>query len=463
MTTPRALPWFTDLRALILLLVVVFLSRLPFLGAGYGLHWDAWGNARIAQEMFQTGEYKMIRVPGAPVYEVTIALLSWGGPWMLNGLSAVAGIACVGIFALLARRYGCRDWLLAAATFGFCNVLYVNSVTSKDFAFSCALVLLSTLLVAKNRPGAAGVVLGLAMGSRLTSGTMALPLALLLFQTSPDKDRVKRLIWFATSTTVVSLVVFIPAFLRYGFAFLTFYKPVYYPPLSIVAHRGTVEVWSALGCFGLLLAAIGTVVVWGRTSSVNNGSTREALAWSSIILLHGTLYAVFPDQAGYFLPAVPFTILLLARFSPRWLFRTFCVMVIAGVFVSWDHGVEAGPIFRDRSDRLGMIANVRNFYSYARTIPGQNVFVVGGYYHGLSLIAPESRNGNFVYLLTKKELDDYTQAGFTIYYLPAIRQFEYDVNGIDLAQYGAIDVYAFRQAQDKSKVLTAPANKKERP
>jgi hypothetical protein len=78
------------------------------------------------------------------------------------------------------------------------------------------------------------------------------------------------------------------------------------------------------------------------------------------------------------------------------------------------------------------------------------VFVIGAFYHGIGLIAPESQTGHFVYLLTAKELTQYLKDGFTIYYLPAIRQFEYDVYGIDLAQYGGIDVYAFHEAQKKS-------------
>jgi len=45
------------------------------------------------------------------------------------------------------------------------------------------------------------------------------------------------------------------------------------------------------------------------------------------------------------------------------------------------------------------------------------------------------------------QLAEYLKGGFTIYYLPAIRQFEYDVHGIDLAKYGAIDVHAFHEAQ----------------
>jgi hypothetical protein len=452
MTKPqRALAWLSDGNALILLLVVVLLSRLPFLGAGYGLHWDAWGNAKIARQIAETGHYTMARVPGAPAYELSIALLSWGGPWTLNGLSALGGVACVGIFALLARRYGCRDWLLAAAALGFSSVMYVSSVTSKDFTVACALVLLSWLFIGKNRPAAAGVALGLAMGCRLTSGLMALPLALALLDRVPREQRIRQLGWFALTTAGVAIVTFLPAFLQYGFSFLTYFKPVYYPSWMTVAYRGTVDVWGMAGCVGLAVAAIGVFALRRRDRSIKDAPARDLLAWGAVILIYTVLYLAFPDQAGYFLPAVPFVLLMLARHSPRWLFQVFCLTTILGAFVTWDNGApSSGAIFQDRTERLRTIANVRNFYNYARTIPGRNVFVIGGFYHGIGLIAPESDAGHFVYLLTANELREYIKEGFTIYYLPAIRQFEYDVHGIDLAQYGAIDVYAFHEAQKKT-------------
>lgn len=446
----RVLPWLNGGKGLTLLLAVVLLSRVPFLGAGYGLHWDAWGNAKAARQMAETGHYVMARVPGAPVYELTISLLSWGGPWALNGFSALCGVACVGIFALLARQYQCRDWLLASAAFAFTSVMYISSVTAKDFTLSCALVLLSSLFIAHSRPAAAGVALGLAMGCRLPCGLMALPLALILLGGQAREHRFRQLLWFAITSAAVVAVTFMPAFLQYGSSFLTTYKPVYYPRWETVAYRGTIEVWSVVGCGGLAAATIGALAVRRGTRSIQAAQARDPLAWGAVILLYSALYVAFPDQAAYWLPALPFTILILARFSPRWLFQAFCVMTIVGAFVSWGHGAPAdGAVFQDRRERLRTIENVRNFYDYARTIPGRNVFVIGAFYHGIGLIAPESTTGHFVYLLSAKELTEYRKGGFTIYYLPAIRQFEYDVHGIDLAQHGGIDVYAFHESHKK--------------
>jgi hypothetical protein len=58
------------------------------------------------------------------------------------------------------------------------------------------------------------------------------------------------------------------------------------------------------------------------------------------------------------------------------------------------------------------------------------------------LIAPGSKDGKYVYLLPPKELAEFLAAGYSIYYLPGIREFEHHVHGIDLAHYGAKDLHA---------------------
>jgi hypothetical protein len=355
--------------------------------------------------------------------------------------------------AAIARRMGCRDWPLAAVALGFCPVFFVNSVTTKDFTLACAFVLLSTWFVGKRQPISAGIALGLAMACRLPSGAMALPLGFMLVGQWPTRERWRPLLQFALATTLTVTAAFVPAFARYGLSFLTTYTPIYYPDWSIVARRGSVEIWGMLGCLGIAAAVLGALVFRRSRASIASPLTRPELVGAiSVVLIYGTLYLALPDQAAYFLPAVPFVILLLARFSPRWLFQAFCIATAAASFADWNAGrVMIGAAFDDRAQRVRMIANVQNFYSYARTLPGQNLFVIGGFYHGIGLIAPESKQGHFVYLLTAKELNDFIRAGFTIYYLPAIREFERDVNGVDLADYGAFDLVKFRESQRLAK------------
>ncbi|MBL0103402.1 MAG: hypothetical protein IPP51_06330 [Bacteroidetes bacterium] len=63
-------------------LLLVFVSRLPFLSAGFGLDGDSWSVSIAARLLHNTGEYVPSRLPGYPVHELLCSLMSpfsyWG-------------------------------------------------------------------------------------------------------------------------------------------------------------------------------------------------------------------------------------------------------------------------------------------------------------------------------------------------------------------------------------------------
>ena len=71
----------------IFLSLVVFLSRLPFLSAGYGSEEDAWLLPLTAKNIALSGRYELSRAPGHPLQEIIYSrqspafnpkMLSWG-------------------------------------------------------------------------------------------------------------------------------------------------------------------------------------------------------------------------------------------------------------------------------------------------------------------------------------------------------------------------------------------------
>src|SRR5580658_9355025 len=96
-----------------LLVLAVLLTRLPFLGAGYGLHADNWRVALAARHISETGVYEASRMPGYPVQEYVCSLFWRTGPWGLNFLDALFCAAAAVFFALICIEYGVADWWLA--------------------------------------------------------------------------------------------------------------------------------------------------------------------------------------------------------------------------------------------------------------------------------------------------------------------------------------------------------------
>jgi hypothetical protein len=439
----------SDKGRLTLLFLIVLLSRIPFLNAGYGAHVDAWRVANTARHIAETHDYEVSRFPGYPVQEIVCAFLWKGGPIALNGASAFFSAVAALLFALITREMKCRSYFTLGLVLAFAPVFYVNSVTSKDYIWALAFTLGSFYAILRGKPVAAGICLGLAIGSRLTSGVAALPLSLILQGLMRNDRPARKIALFAAASTVTALIVFLPVFIKYGTGFFDFYDQQY-PDWRTIIHRSTAEVWGTFAIFGFLIV-LGGMIVRTRTKPplppMFTCARFHVFAWVCAIVIYIAVFLRLPHHAAYLIPMMPFTLLLLARFSPRPAFMAFAVLVIASSFFSFDpaSGFSLGDIFKDRQERLNITASIRGFLAFTEQWPGKNVFVVGGWEPEIANISPaaEHPGNSYVYLLNAQDLADRIKSGATIYYAsPVIRAFNYRVYGVDLATYGAKDARA---------------------
>ncbi len=318
-------------------------------------------------------------------------ICSWlwrGGPWALNGASALACVAAVWAFVASARRLGCRDALLAGFALAMTPVFFVNSVTSKDYLWALAFVLASLWSVLDRRSVLAGLLLGLAGGCRITSLAMALPLALILLGQMEKARGGRELLAFGLTTFTTTLVVFAPVWLRYGTGFLTFYENHSRPGWeSIVSHAGR-EVW-------------GTVL------------------------------------------------LLAARFAPQFAFQIgcFCLTISPWLEIG-PGGMRPGAILADHRARVLNLRNVNSCLAFAEKMSGRNVIVVGAWEPQIAVLTAgqEPLRNRYVYLLDRDGATAAVASGDRILYLPAIRAFNAQINGNDLAEVGR-DLFAFYQTE----------------
>ena len=424
--------------ALVCLFALVFITRLPFLDAGYGMNPDAWRVALVAREMAQTGEYKVSRFPGYPVQEIVCALFWRGGPSALNGLSAFFGAIAAVAFAAIARKLGCRDWFLAGLAIAATPIFFVSSVSSKDYVWALAFVLLSFLSALDGRPGTAGVLLGVATGCRLTSAAMFLPIALLIGSAMPRN-------WvamakFAGAAALVALLAFTPAWLRYGISFLTFYGNHPRPGWDVVFIRSTVEVWGGVGLVALGIASLGA---WVSRTEFGLTNRRPVAALLLVVAIYAAAYLLLPDQAGYLLPLVPAVLLLICLTTRRrFLQIALSCLLVSSLVEFGPAGFTSGAILVDHQQRLKGLASIRDFLNVTESVPGNNVFVVGSSEPEIAVLAPRLQNGRnrYVYQMNASEVRAALDDGRALYYLPTMRRFNYMVTGIDLAEYGARDI-----------------------
>ena len=434
-----SLPRLPRPAALALLCAVVLLTRLPFLGAGYGLHADNWRIALAARHISQTGVYEYSRAPGYPVQEYVCSWFWKTGPFGLNLLDALFCTGAVLFFALICIDYGAADWWPAALALAFVPVLYVNSVSSKDFPWALAFLLAAWWCAMRKRAWLTGILLGLAMGCRVTSGAAALPIALILIDGAGNRLALRRVLTAGLIAGTIVLAAFLPVYDRYGADFFNFYAEHGFPGPLQIAARMTVEVWGLLGVAGLCLALL--AAPWFKARP--NLPRRQLLAWTTMLVIYAIVFLCLPDEAAYLIPAVPFVILIAWWAAPSWAFRACCALIVASPFLTWSGAYPApGLIFQDHRDRTMTDAQIERFLRFSALATGSNAYIVGSWEPPIAVLTADTPhpNSKYLYLLPPGQLDQLISQGWRVWYLPLMREFNARVYSYDIATHGARDV-----------------------
>ncbi len=424
---------------------VVLLSRIPFLDHGYGEHADAWRVARTAKLWAETSTYEPSRVPGFPLHEGLCALVWRWRVIGLNTVSALASAAACVLFALYARRRGCRDAVLIALALAGLPAFFVNSVSAKDFTLTLAALIGSTFAAATGWPLVAGLALGAAAGCRSVAAIYGLPVALIILAAASEKERVRHFLRFFLTASAVAAACYLPILAKFGSTLFRVNNGLGYPPPAVVIERGTVEVWGWPGLIALaimLAAAIVRIARHRGETALPAPPRAEMFAWGLFVLLTAAFYAWLPDQAGYLIPALPFALLLLARITPRPVFQIGCALCILASIVTFSRTPLHGPILADRDARETTLTQVRGFAGFCKTMPGAGVIVAGAWEPLLAVLDLRAGEHRFVYLLPPDEVRALAAEKRPIYFTPETRAFEAKIHGLDLAKFGGRDLRA---------------------
>jgi hypothetical protein len=421
---------------------LVFLSRLPFLDAGYGMDPDAWRVASVGREIAQSGEYVASRLPGYPLHEYGAALLHDGGPIAQNGATAAFSALAALLLFLIVRALGHGDRVAAvvALTFASTPVVFVYSTQTMDYLWSLAFILGAFFFALRDRPALAGLCLGMAIGARLTAGAMLLPVALLVVQRAEPERRGRHVAWLAGTALFVGAAWFAPVVARYGSGFLHFYESGY-PTWQQVLSRATSKVWGHQGWLALALAVVLSVVWLFRKRRLISREAWRApeIVWLVVVALYVVAYLRLPHEPGYLIPIVPFVILLLYRALPRVGFLAFCVVVALSPYVEIRSSkLSRGAVRASQGRREVQQQRLAAGIERARDFEQPSVVVAGAWlpkFH-FTLGAPRVNRAVFVKLLDQRSLDKYLARGYRLYYMPDQRGANVRVHGVDLRRYG---------------------------
>jgi hypothetical protein len=444
---------FSDRKYLpfVILFSIVFVSRLPFLSAGYGIEEDSWGIALAGFHTKMTGIYEPSRFPGHPVHEFIYSVF-WGlSPFFYNLITAFFSAIASVFFALILKELHFKYFFIAALAFAFTPVYFISSTYTIDFVWTITFILISFYFVLKNKFVYSGIFLGLAIGCRITSGAMLIPFVMIFWQKETLSENFKRFFKIILPLIATVLISYLPLFREFGLSFFMYYDQFPYPSLAKVSYKMILGVFGFIGVVAIVISIV--YIIFNRTNSQKGISfgiqpgKKILFACVIVILLYLVSYFRLPQKSGYMITIIPFLILLFGYFLNEKGFKYLCCSIILSSFVCSINltdkirgsaysrfaitfhvsGQElffdpfSGPIFSDYSKRLQKIKYTNDVILKADTVSHKTVVIAGWWYNQIMVtLIPATQKGLVIFepYINSQKIDEYISKGFAIKYLP---------------------------------------------
>lgn len=433
------------------LFILVFISRLPFLFAGYGVEEDSWGIALAAFHTKLTGVYEPSRFPGHPVQELIYSVLWGSGPVVFNGMSALFSAIAVVFFALILKQIHFKHFFLGAFAFAFIPVFYISSTYTIDFAWTITFTLISLYFLLRNQFILTGIFLGLAIGCRITSGAMLLPFMMISWQQNNFKKNILNFLKIISPMIIVAFVSFIPLIRQYGFSFFMYYDQLPYPSTAKVLYKMLIGVFGSVGLIVILISK-GTILLNRKKQNFgelyqNKLDKKIVIASYITVLLFLISYFRLPQKSGYLIPILPFVILLFGYYLNSKMFTFLCISFILSSFICSINltdklrgaihsnyaatfkvsGQEiffdpfTGPIFSDYSKRIQKMNYTEEVIQKSNSITSKTVVISGWWYNEIMVtLIPKTKNELVIFepYINSEKINKYISQGYAIKYLP---------------------------------------------
>ncbi|HEY8171470.1 MAG TPA: hypothetical protein VIH21_00160 [Dehalococcoidia bacterium] len=321
----RALEFdFAQPLAFLALAAAYLLSRLPFINIGYGTDPDSWRVALTGYWLWDHHEYYPSRLPGYPIPELASAAVIKGGWLATNMLTVLISLAGLWFFARIVAKLDVPNRAVLVVAFAFTPLLWINSMTTMDYMWALTFMLASYYFLIGRNVAVAGIMLGLAVGSRSTSIAMVLPFAVYLWRDG-RKDEIRS---FVVAMLGVAILAWAPIYWKYGPSMFNFYdsKVGYLAVLRLLGK-------DCLGLIGSIAVLAAIIVSLPRLARLPMDALHDKHVdvWLLAIIVTAITFARLPHEAAYLIPIYPFGLLLMGRYFQKWaLAGAVGVIVLAG-------------------------------------------------------------------------------------------------------------------------------------
>ena len=407
------------------------LSRIPLLNLGFGSDPDAWRIANSAFDLHYFGIYHPSRFPGYPLPEFFNSLIINYGWLATNAATMILSLISVYIFARILKELNIKNKGILVVTYAFLPILWINSAITMDYMWALSFILLTWFFIIRKQYALAGLMMGLAIGSRITSVILILPFIYLI---SVENKEIKKIIYFFVTTCATALFLFLPLYLRYGLNFVS-----YYP-----TQTGMSFIWYDMAYyFGILAVLFGLILfILSFKKLFENVIKKDEITIFSLfsIFLVVFLYIWAPYDVSYLIPAIPFGLLLVNEISKKNLCGILCVFLLLNSFIyvglSSDLSVVIGKgaVISDYGFRTELMnnldeitANINNSiiisaeyfpimcYMYEKS--QKNKQIIGFGKHDYKMHWNPEKNVGYIYIARLNEIECWQKEGYNIYYI----------------------------------------------
>jgi hypothetical protein len=438
-------------RVFILLFLITLISRLPFLGYGFGVEEDSWGTAVSAYKMSSSGNYETSRLPGHPVQDYIYSFMWGSGSWWFNFMTALMSALTTLFFALALDKMGAKHFFIAALAFAFCPVVYISSCYTIDYMWAMAFAMAAFYFLVSRQLVACGIILALAVGCRITTGALLIPFICYVY--NPHQtifSNFGRFLRIGVPHTIVSALLFIPVVKTYGWHFLVYYDQ-FPPSLAKLIYKGSLGVFGTVGFTGMLITIV-LAIAWRKRIRKFELFQKPlgffpVVAMGLAVLLFVVNYLQLPQKSAYLITAIPFLLILCSFFMNRKLFYALCICFITSSFIcsinltdkfrGAAHSKAAatfvasgqeiffdpfsGPVFSDYSKRKVKLQFTSEVIRRTLALTQKTVIISGWFYNQLiieQLSKPKNEQVEYIDYVDTQHMKDYLQKGYSILYLP---------------------------------------------
>ncbi len=428
---------------LVALALVVFISRVPFVSNGYGVDADCYRVVQVGRKLLATGVYEPSRFPGYPIQEIATAYVLQFGPAAANAISAFLSAVAAVYFALFVRELGVKWWLAGGAALAFIPAIYVQSVSTSDLAWALGFACGGLYYGVRGKPIAAGIMIGLATGCRLTMITAVLPISVLLWPRVPKASRIKSIVLLSVVSGVVAAIAFLPLFTRYGLDFIS-YNNHGRPPLSLAIRRATTNCWGKVGFVAIIIGSIVALCRLARgVATLDEHPKRfpsDFLALGLGLALNIAPFIQIPYETGYLTPAMPYfaALLFLLLSSRQCLFV--CLMLLVSSFVDFGKtGFRPGLIFDDAAVRKANGRHIDMVIKEAKRLPPHSSILAGWWQPMILATLPLGhQEPEFIFRIHEADVTLLEARGRKLYYLADVLEWNKRYGKVDMTKHGAV-------------------------